>query len=122
MKRFALAALLSALSLSACAQSASTPQASKDGTKPASGTQSDEVKDGGGDLGRDAGDARDVDVSPLRAVEEGKVKVDRLIVAAEAGRQTTLNLSHVERGLALRLRPRDRSRQRGGRAGHRCAR
>lgn len=44
MKRFALAALLSALSLSACAQSASTTQASKDGAKPSSAAQSDEVK------------------------------------------------------------------------------
>ena len=44
MKRLALAALLSALSLSACAQPASSAQSGDAGAKPASSAQSDEVK------------------------------------------------------------------------------
>ena len=44
MKRLALAALLSALSLSACAQTASSPQSGDIGTKPPAKAQADAVK------------------------------------------------------------------------------
>ena len=52
-------------------------------------------------LGGDAGDPADVDVSPLRAVEEVDVEIDPLAVAGEPGREPSLDPGDIERFVAL---------------------
>ena len=59
-------------------------------------------------LGGDAGDARDVDVGALGAVDEVEVEDHRLAVAGEPGRQPALDVGEVERLVALGVdRPAD---------------
>ena len=52
-------------------------------------------------LGGDTGDAADVDMGAFGAVDEIEIKVDRIFVTAEPGRQTAFDFIEIECGVSL---------------------